>query len=176
MPPILLTAPIIPTPGESRRDAERRTVATMLSAHFGHAIDICHDPIGSPYIPDYDGHISISHCRDMAVAALDSHPVGIDVETWRDQLIRVAPRFLTPRERQWAGTDPERLLRAWTAKEAIYKLLHTPGLPLSHILLHTFADGSWGGATVFYKGAVKDIAISSPNSSPHRVITIARYI
>lgn len=176
MPPVLLSAPIIPTPGESRRDAERRTVATMLNTHFGHAVEISHDSIGAPYIPDYDGHISISHCRDMAVAVLDRRPVGVDVETWRDQLIRVAPRFLNSEEREWAGTDRERLLRAWTAKEAIYKLLHSPGLPLSHIFLRTFSDGSWCGALVFDKGAVKDIALSSPLSHPERVITIARYI
>lgn len=158
MDPILLTAPIEPLPGESRRDAERRTVATILSNYYGHDVTVEHDSFGAPSLPHCSDYISISHCRDMAVVAIAPEPVGVDVETWRDQLLRVAPKFLTPAERLTVGDDPELLLKAWTIKEAIYKLIHRPGIPLCDIPLTS-----------------PSLEIIHPISSPMRVVTLVWY-
>ncbi|MDE6309528.1 MAG: 4'-phosphopantetheinyl transferase superfamily protein [Muribaculaceae bacterium] len=158
MDPILLTAPIEPHPGESRRDAERRTVASLLSAHYGHPVTVEHDDIGAPRIARCRDYISISHCRDMAVVAIANEPIGVDVETWREQLPRIADKFLTQAEQQAIGTDHELLLRAWTTKEAVYKLYHRPGTPLRDIPLSSTS-----------------LLITHPISSPDRVVTLAQY-
>ncbi len=156
MDPLLLSAPIVPHPGESRRDAERRTVATLLSTHYGYEVSVEHDGNGAPHIADCPDHISISHCRDMAVVAIAPEPVGIDVETWRDQLLRVTHKFLSPSEQVMVGSDPELLLRAWTTKEAVYKLIQRPGTPLCDIPLTS-----------------PSLEITHPISSPRRVVTLA---
>lgn len=156
MDPILLTAPIEPHPGESRRDAERRTVTALLNTHYGREVAVEHDRFGAPSIAHCSDHISISHCRDMAVVAIAPEPVGVDVETWRDQLLRVAPKFLTPAEQLTVGDDHELLLKAWTTKEAVYKLIQRPGTPLCDIPL-----------------ASPSLEITHPISSPCRVVTLA---
>ncbi len=158
MDPLLLSAPIEPLPGESRREAERRTVRALLSDHYGRSVGLGHTPAGAPYIPGSGDCISISHCCDQAVVAIAPRPIGVDVETWREQLLRVAPHFLSESELLWAGDDPERLLCAWTTKEAIYKLIGQPGTALRDIPLHP--DG---------------IAVIHHVSSPRRVLTLAWY-
>lgn len=80
------------------------------------------------------GFVSLSHGGSHAVAAF--HPslaVGIDVEGPRDQLVRIAKKFLHPEEqdfiRQQSG--PWALRVAWGAKEAIFKAAQQPGLDFS---------------------------------------------
>ena len=75
---------------------------------------------------------SISHCADLAVAAVAvPRPVavvgvGVDIEIDRTLQPRTAPFFLTETERFWLATAPEtdrsqELLRLWTVKEALFK-------------------------------------------------------
>ncbi|RXI23837.1 MAG: hypothetical protein C7K11_03960 [Candidatus Amulumruptor caecigallinarius] len=74
--------------------------------------------------------ISISHSRDEAVLAVSgSRPVGVDVETWREALVSTAGKWLTPAQLEHMH-EPLDYLKAWTAKEAIYKLMpeQPPGL------------------------------------------------
>lgn len=113
---------ITPLSGESRRDAERRTVEKIVAGMIGPEYIVAHRPDGSPYIQGSDIHISISHSRLMAAVALDpARPVGVDIEESRpEQLSRVATRYLTDVELEQYRDD---LLRAWTRKEARYKYL-----------------------------------------------------
>lgn len=123
----------------TRREAERAAVARLLEAAFPEGCVLRHTPEGAPVV---DGaHISISHSRTHAALAVCADaPVGVDVETARAQLARVAPRVLSADELAAYGGDADGLLRAWTLKEALYKAALTPGvdfrrdihLPLGH--------------------------------------------
>lgn len=112
---------------ERGRDAEKAAVLKLVERAFGSDAIYSHDPAGAPLIKGIDSavHISVSHCRTCAALAVSDRPVGIDVETEREQLQRVAPRVLSADELEYYG---DRLLQAWTLKEALYKASHTPGL------------------------------------------------
>ncbi len=112
----------LPSPG---REAEKSAVAQMISEIFGPDIRLEHNDDGSPYVDIPDIEISISHCRTCAVLATGRSPLGVDVETDRAQLARVAPRVLSPAE---LDVYSQRLVEAWTLKEALYKAAKTPGL------------------------------------------------
>ena len=107
------------------REAERAAVAALVAEVFGDGIILRHRADGSPYVAIDGVHISVSHCRTCAVLAVADRPVGVDVETDRPQLIRVAPRVMSPGEMEcYSG----RLVEAWTLKEALYKAALTPGV------------------------------------------------
>ncbi len=83
------------------------------------------------------------------LAVSESRPVGVDIEEWRDALVTTAHKWLTPPQLACIHT-PLDYLKAWTAKEAIYKLLpvQPPGLidiPLPHLGEESPYEVSWEG-------------------------------
>jgi 4'-phosphopantetheinyl transferase len=85
--------------------------------------------IGAPYLVD-GRHISISHTKDIAAVAISSTSVGIDIEYYKEKIKKIASRFLHPSEYRSPESENEieYLTQIWTAKEALYKLSHKPGL------------------------------------------------
>ena len=78
-------------------------------------------PFGKPYAPGYPA-FSLSHSGDWCVLALDSDPVGIDLEKPSETALAAAPRVFTPDERTWMGEAPlERFFQLWTWKESVMK-------------------------------------------------------
>lgn len=88
-----------------------------------------YNPHGKPYLKHYPHiHFNISHCHHSIAVAVDSTPVGVDVE-----------RFVKPSEallnycmcehevhKILQSEYPERQFAAyWTQKEALFKLLGT---------------------------------------------------
>jgi 4'-phosphopantetheinyl transferase EntD len=69
--------------------------------------------------------VSVSHSGGWAAAAIDTAPVGIDIEVVRDVSERAARHFLsdTEAEQMRACSIPHRLLHFWCAKEAAWKRL-----------------------------------------------------
>lgn len=117
------------------RRAEILTTWAMVAEIFSRDAVIGHAPSGAPFIQGSPAHISISHCADCVVIAVDDcRVVGIDAEVWRPQLLRVACKFLTPAEAARTTSHLD-LLCAWTIKEAVYKAAMIPGLSLCDILL-----------------------------------------
>lgn len=131
------TAPISVSADISRRQAERRTVCGIVADLFGDEAEYCHEPSGAPYVKGFADKVtvSVSHCADTCVVAVSPHNrfIGVDVELWREQLLRVAPRFLTPREMPVCSVSPLLLLKAWTAKEAVFKASNQADLTISQI-------------------------------------------
>lgn len=120
-------APISPLPGESRREAERRTAIGLLRALLDDdSAAFVHRQSGAPMIACHpEIYVSVSHSRGYAAVAIDRcRRIGIDIEeTSREtQLNRVAERFLSKTELEWYSTRPGGLLEAWTMKESLYKL------------------------------------------------------
>lgn len=90
--------------------------------------------------------VSVSHSGPWAAAAIDTMPVGIDIEVARDVSERAARHFLTEDQiaQMESCTIPHRLLHFWCAKEAAWKRLcgsipFLKGVPLT--LLDERANG-----------------------------------
>lgn len=110
----------------------RLDVARIIAEHLGPDVRVLHEPDGSPLLAGSPLHVSISHSRHYVAIAL--HPqwrIGVDIEEPRpEQLRRVISKFLAPEELPaWA----DRLLAAWTCKEAVFKAAATPALPFGRI-------------------------------------------
>lgn len=124
-------APIERIEGESRRAAERRTALELVRQLTGLPdASIGHTSWGAPFVEGHPAiNLSISHSRRLAALAVDpARPIGLDIEEPREQLQRVAPRFLAPDELAILESiaDPDarglELVRAWTIKEALVKI------------------------------------------------------
>lgn len=138
----IYTAPLPqPHATTTRRQNEIAATAMLLSELFGPEAAIAHTPEGAPMVTTCgaatSAAISISHSRDTLAIAVskNGHPVGIDIESPRANLQRVAPRFLRGEEMPVHGFSITALLKAWTAKEAAFKALGIKGLMLYDILL-----------------------------------------
>lgn len=118
------------------RPGNRRDVARIVREELGPDVRVLHLPDGSPVLSGSPLHISISHSRHYVALAL--HPtlrVGVDIEEPRmEQLRRVISKFLSPGELPVWG---DRLLEAWTAKEAAFKAAGISGIGLGSIDLTT---------------------------------------
>jgi len=89
-------------------------------------------------------NISISHSDEIVTILISKEDgIGIDVEKIKNKVHSVASKFLSSNEMGFFGRDPStrQLIRAWTAKEAIYKALRKPGISFSeNIILDGFND------------------------------------
>ena len=95
---------------------------------------------GKPLLRDYpDLHFNISHCKNGLAVAVDSQPVGIDIEAFRPFSKPLLERCMDPDE---AGiirgaASPELAFAAfWTRKEAVLKLRGTGLTGNLHQVLH----------------------------------------
>jgi 4'-phosphopantetheinyl transferase len=88
---------------------------------------------GKPVLGDPFSHLhfNLSHCRDLALVAMATEPVGIDLER-SDRamdLIGCETTFCHPNELEGLPADQEAramsLLEIWTAKESVLKALGT---------------------------------------------------
>ncbi len=85
--------------------------------------EVYKDEFGKPHVEHNGVEISISHAKGYGAAAINlKGPVGIDIEYPRNQITKIAHKFLHPAEVEWAGQNIERLTKIWSAKEALYKL------------------------------------------------------
>lgn len=112
----------------------RRAVDQLLLRAAGPGARVIHDPDGAPLLVDSPLNISISHSRNFAALAVDAdRRIGVDIEEPRlEQLRRVISKFLSPDELPEWG---ERLLQAWTCKEAVFKAAGIPTIGLASIRL-----------------------------------------
>lgn len=150
---------VCPLPAEgSRREAEKAAVARLLEYALPGAV-LAHTPHGAPIVAG-GPFISISHSRThAALAVCAAAPVGIDIETMRGQLPRVAPRVLSDAEMAVYGVSPEGLLQAWTLKEAIYKAALTPGLDFRRDIHLPLGDEKNEATVAAPGGAARSFAI-----------------
>lgn len=163
--------PITSVPGKTRREAEVDAVARALSAIFGNGAILTHTPDGAPSVEGHDDiNISVSHSRTLAAVAVSERPVGVDVEQFRPQLERVAARFLSPREHEIALNIENGLLRAWTAKEAVFKTMLTTGVDFvgDIVLSSDFASARFRDGRLVYLTCFE-------NLPDNNLLTLAKY-
>jgi len=89
-------------------------------------------------------NISISHSDEIVTVLISKeNGIGVDVERINNKVHSVASKFLSSNEIRFFGKTPStrQLIRAWTAKEAVYKALRKPGINFSNnIILDKFND------------------------------------
>lgn len=114
---------------ERRRSfiAGRTALKTLVARHTGqapgavriHVADDGHLKVAGPM------HVSLAHSGLWAVAALAPVSIGIDLEQIQPRDAAVARFLFAPDDRDTLGTlpgtDSERLVLAWTLKEAVLK-------------------------------------------------------
>lgn len=118
-----------------REDKERSLVGDMLIRlmlfrHFGYVslkVPFSADRFGKPYLEGQCGmHFNISHAGDWIVSAVDSSPIGIDVERIRSIDMAVANHYFSDAEQErLKAVPPENKLSyffdLWTLKESYIK-------------------------------------------------------
>lgn len=110
----------------------RLDVARIVREHIGPDVRVIHEADGSPLLVGSTLKISISHSRHfVAIALHPSERIGVDIEEPRlEQLARVISKFLSDAELPaWRN----RLLEAWTCKEAAFKAAGVAGIGLGSI-------------------------------------------
>lgn len=81
------------------------------------------DIYGKPYLNE-GPHISISHTSGFVAIAVSARPVGIDIQSWRPNIEKIASKFCTAEELDYFPEVMSKLQRyhlIWSIKEAIYK-------------------------------------------------------
>lgn len=120
----------------SRSERDRAATLELLQEIFGEDVEYSHRESGAPVVMSRGMafRVSVSHSASTLAIAVadDEEAIGVDVETYRTQLERVRSKYLSDEEMA-SFTDSIDLLRAWTAKEAVYKAALTPGLSLTEI-------------------------------------------
>lgn len=122
---------------ENVRSENRRheiiTEGVMVKELFGEKVSLAHRESGAPYLvekgEEVETNISISHCEGLvAVAHCRDRKVGVDVEVVSDRVMRVRDRVLSADEIRFAGSSTVLNTLAWTAKEALFKLIPESGV------------------------------------------------
>ncbi len=105
---------------------------------------------GKPFAYGLDIHFNISHSQCIVVCAIDSKPIGIDVEKLREYKHSVAKRFCTDEEIaiiEKSQCPSEEFTKIWTMKEAYSKRIGAgllkssiKNIPLENILQYRSDD------------------------------------
>lgn len=129
--------------------------------------EIGHFPNGAPFLYGDASRISISHCKGLLVVATlpptpecdlsQYHPrtsMGVDCERAdRAQVLKIRQRFLNDAEMEMIPADDvEANIIAWTAKEAAYKALFTPGLDFRNEIVIEQMPEIGGFGTMAFNG------------------------
>ena len=109
-----------------KRKLEFLGVRVALKHMLGYEIAVKYDAEGKPFLVDESLHISVSHSgKWIAVMAHPDKSVGIDIEVPTDKIQKLYTRFLseTEQEELSGGQNIQQLQIAWSAKEALYKII-----------------------------------------------------
>lgn len=96
---------------------------------------------GAPYL-DAQEYCSLSHTQNYSAAVVSQKQVGVDVEIYRENIVKIAPKFVHKKEMFALSSKNQIFLltRLWTAKEAVYKAFGTAGIHFSsQIEVHSFS-------------------------------------
>ena len=87
---------------------------------------------GAPYLMDHR-YCSISHTDGYGAVVVSDNKIGVDVEIYKDKMIRIASKFVHPAEVFVNKSENylKMLTRLWTVKESVYKAFGVPGIHFS---------------------------------------------
>lgn len=113
--------------GLKRREEARELLALAAGEEWGLSAlpETARLPGGKPCFPEHPRlQFNLSHSGALALCALDSRPVGVDIQVvkpWRDRLFR---RVCTPEELAWLETQEDPALafaQLWSLRESRVK-------------------------------------------------------
>ena len=110
-----------------RTQVQRYASRLLLAEMLGEMPEVAKDEHGKPLLPNHQLNISISHTEGYAAILLGNGRLGVDVQHYKPNVLKVRDRFLDENELQMAQ-DIETTTLFWAAKEAIYKFNAKPGL------------------------------------------------
>lgn len=111
---------------------------------------IQYNAIGAPFIEGL-GFISISHSSHLVGLAFnENYMVGLDLETPRENILEISPKFLAPDELYFFDcTNKLEMTAVWSAKEAMYKLAGRKKIIFKEeLLLSKDASENWQGKII----------------------------
>lgn len=99
----------------------QRLAQHLLLHHIAPGAGLLIHSNGKPYLEN-GPYLSFSHSGDLVGLITSPHPVGLDIQTPDERLVRLAHRFAGPEERAESGEDLLALTTIWSTKEAIFKV------------------------------------------------------
>lgn len=131
-----------------KRKLEFLGIRIAFKELFGKEMEIRYDTVGKPYFLDNSYEISISHSRSwIAIMAHPTRPVGIDIECRNDKIQKLYKRFLSETEQKELsnGENISQLELAWSAKEALFKIIGNEAVDFSkHLRIFPFEAKNQG--------------------------------
>lgn len=110
----------------SRREAEKQGAIYLLNKLFPNEdVRLMYHSNGRPYAENTNTGISISHSHHLLGILVDRQNIhtGLDVELFRDKVLKIRHKFLSESERAFIpDTDIYMNLAAWCIKETMYKI------------------------------------------------------
>jgi phosphopantetheinyl transferase (holo-ACP synthase) len=94
----------------------------ILQKKYPNNVQIRYDKNGKPNLNNKK-KISISHSYHYAGILLSDYDVGLDIELIKDKIIKIIPKFLSPKEQKFIQkNDLKTLYLCWGAKESVVKM------------------------------------------------------
>jgi 4'-phosphopantetheinyl transferase len=110
-----------------RTQLQRYASRLLLAEMLGEMPEVEKDEHGKPMLPKHAFEVSISHTEGYAAILLGEGQLGVDVQHFKPNVLKVRDRFLDKNEQEMAQ-DIETTTLFWAAKEAIYKYNAKPAL------------------------------------------------
>ena len=110
-----------------RTQLQRYASRLLLAEMLGDMPEVTKDEHGKPMLLNHPFELSISHTEGYAAVLLGTGRLGVDVQHYKPNVLKVRDRFLDENEQELAQ-DIETTTLFWAAKEAIYKYNALPGL------------------------------------------------
>ena len=121
------------------KEVQKEAMDLLIKETMGSGYAMEYDVYGKPWPVNKPGFISLSHSANwVAFCFHPNQPMGIDVETTRPQLSKVAPRILHQLENSILEKlqNKQRTLQLfWGGKEALYKAYGKKNLEFSSQLV-----------------------------------------
>lgn len=129
------------------KEVQKDSISLLIKDTMGTDFKMERDLFGKPWPVNKSGFVSISHSSNwVAFCFHPNQPMGIDVETTRLQLAKVAPRILHQSELSIHEKSQNRqrtLQLFWGGKEALYKAYGKKNLEFStQLILSKIEDNS----------------------------------
>ena len=110
---------------------------------------------GKPLLSKHGLEISISHTEGYAAILLGEGQLGVDVQHYKPNVLKVRDRFLDDNELEMAQ-DIETTTLFWAAKEAIYKYNARPSLDFKDpITVHSIQSEILPSSFVYQEEEIK---------------------
>ena len=136
-----------------RAQASEVLMRRVLSSHMGISegeIIVERDQFSKPFLPGADIFFNLSHSADRVVCAVDTAPLGVDLERIRSipEMKEIVKRYFSTEEQLTLDScaEPDRLdcfFKLWTLKESFVKATGKGlSIPLNSFSVRITDDGS----------------------------------